>query len=170
MDSQVTIRGNVGSTVAFKSGESDGRKWSRAEFRLGSTRRIRRADGSWADAGTTWITVQAWSTLAEGIRGSVDKGDPIIAAGWLRTDEWHDANGEIQSRLTMVADTVGHDLSRGRTRFVRNAPIPVPEPIGDDREQAGVTQLRPEGREEPAEPDAGEYDDEPMALAAAVGD
>ena len=128
MDCNVTITGNVGSPVNFKSGETNGRKWQRAEFRVASTRRMRRADGSWGDAGTTWITVQAWGTLVDGIRGSVDKGDPVLVAGRLRTDEWVDTNGEVQSRLMMVADAVGHDLSRGRTAFRRNAPIAVPEP------------------------------------------
>jgi single-strand DNA-binding protein len=127
MDCNATITGNMGSGVGFKSGETNGRKWARAEFRVGSTRRIRRADGVWADAGTTWITVEAWSTLADGVRGSLDKGDPVIITGRLRTDEWHDANGQQQSRLVMVADSVGHDLSRGRTRFTRNVPLPAPE-------------------------------------------
>lgn len=140
MDSQVTIRGNVGAPVNFKSGETDGRKWSRAEFRVGSTRRVRRPDGVWVDAGTTWVSVEAWASLAEGVRGSVDKGDPLIVSGRLRTDEWHDANGQIQSKLVLVADAVGHDLNRGRTRFLRNTPIPAPEPLAEheSRLPAGI--------------------------------
>ena len=142
MDCNATITGNLGSPVGFKSGESNGRKWARAEFRLGSTRRIRRADGVWADAGTTWITVEAWSSLADGVRGSLDKGDPVIVTGRLRTDEWHDLNGEPQSRLVMVADAVGHDLTRGRTRFTRNVPLPAPDPV-DPAEQGTADDARP---------------------------
>lgn len=128
MDSMVTMRGNVGSPVSFKCGDSsDGRKWSRAEFRLGSTRRLRRPDGEWADAGTTWISVEAWAALAEGVRGSLEKGDPVLVSGRLRTDEWADDNGQVQSRLVLAAEAIGHDLSRGRTRFVKNAPIPLPD-------------------------------------------
>ena len=169
MDSQVTIRGNVGSTVTFKSGESDGRKWSRAEFRLGSTRRLRRADGSWVDAGTTWVSVEAWSALADGIRGSIDKGDPLIVSGRLRTDEWNDVNGQVQSRLVLVADAVGHDLNRGRTRFVRNAQIPAPDDI--EPAETRFTVVRDEGPadDEAAPEEADDYDG-PIALAAAVGD
>jgi len=127
MDCNATITGNLGSGVGFKSGESNGRKWARAEFRLGSTRRMRRADGVWTDAGTTWITVETWGLLADGVRGSLDKGDPVIVTGRLRTDEWPDANGQLHSRIVMVADAVGHDLTRGRTRFTRNVPLPAPE-------------------------------------------
>ena len=97
MDSLVTIRGNVGSPVGFRCGENEGRKWARVEFRVASTRRVRRADGAWADAGTTWISVEAWNGLAEGVRASVDKGDPVLVTGRLRTDEWVDTNGEVQS-------------------------------------------------------------------------
>ncbi len=127
MDSLVTIRGNVGSPVSFRCGDNEGRKWARAEFRVASTRRMRRGDGTWVDAGTTWISVEAWAALAEGVRGSLDKGDPVLVCGRLRTDEWADSNGQLQSRLVLAADAVGHDLSRGRTRFRKNEPIPAPE-------------------------------------------
>lgn len=158
MDCNVTIRGNVGSPVAFRAGDTDGRKWARAEFRVASTRRMRRQDGLWVDAGTTWISVEAWGALAEGVRSSVDKGDPVIVAGRLRTDEWHDVNGEVQSRLKMVADSVGHDLSRGRTRFVRNAPIPEPASVEN---ASGDDPAAPDDAREPDAREPARGDDEP---------
>lgn len=139
MESTVTIRGNVGNVPTFKGGESDGRKWVRCDFRLGSTRRVRRPTGEWVDAGTTWITVEAWGVLAEGISYSVLRGDPVIVTGRLRTDEWADTNGQMQSRLILAAETVGHDLARGRARFVRNVQVPMPDAPAQDESSIAVS-------------------------------
>jgi single-strand DNA-binding protein len=125
MDCSVWMTGNVATQVTFRSGESaNGQKWSRAEFRLASTRRQRGHDGQWADTGTTFVTVVAWRSLADGIWASIAKGDPVIVSGRLATDEWVDREGEVRSRLTLVADAVGHDLSRGRARFAKNPGAP----------------------------------------------
>lgn len=125
MECSVWMTGNVATPVNFRSGESaNGQKWSRAEFRLASTRRQRGHDGQWADTGTTFITVVAWRSLADGIWASITKGDPVIVSGRLATDEWVDREGEVQSRLTLAADAVGHDLTRGRARFAKNPAAP----------------------------------------------
>ncbi len=125
MDCSVWMTGNVATPVNFRSGEgTNGQKWSRAEFRLACTRRQRGHDGQWADAGTTFVTVLAWRSLADGIWASLTKGDPVVVSGRLATDEWVDREGELRSRLTLVADAVGHDLSRGRSRFAKNPGAP----------------------------------------------
>ena len=113
MDCNVTITGNVGSPVSFKSGETNGRKWQRAEFRVASTRHATRGRFL-GDAGTTWITVQAWGTLADGIGAASTRAIPS-GHGRLRTDEWVDTNGEVQS-LMMVADAVGATSAVGAPR------------------------------------------------------
>lgn len=168
MDSSITITGNAASDIAFKSGVNDqGRRWARAEFRLASTRRARQADGSWGDVGTTFVTVQAWNALAEGVLGSIEKGQPVVVSGRLRSDEWADANGELRSRLLIAADAVGHDLSRGRTKFVKNAPIPDPEPV-EARDEPDAE--RPKPGQEPADGEAlgDEYESvDPFVLAGA---
>jgi len=137
MDNTITITGNVASEVRFGSGTSEaGRAWQRAEFRLASTRRTRRADGSWGDDGTLFLTVRAWGALADGVRGSLEKGQPVLVSGRLHTDEWTDRNGEVHSRDVLEADAVGHDLCRGRARFAKNIPIPAP-PVGAEQGPGG---------------------------------
>ena len=142
MDNTIIITGNVASEVRFGSGTSEaGRAWQRAEFRLASTRRTRRADGSWGDDGTLFLTVRAWGGLADGVRGSLEKGQPVLVAGRMHTDEWTDRNGEVHSRDVLEADAVGHDLCRGRARFAKNTPLPPPvvvdEHLGSGPPQAG---------------------------------
>jgi len=179
MDCSVWVTGNVATPVTFRSGESaSGQKWSRAEFRLASTRRQRGQDGQWGDVGTTFVTVVAWRALADGIWASVAKGDPVIVSGRLATDQWVDKNGELQSRLTLAADAVGHDLSRGRTRFAKNpsppSTAPADAPAPPEAERAGATEGEATARG-PWSPEADEpAPDEYVAFdafeeAAAVG-
>lgn len=156
MDNVVTIIGNVGTPVDYRAGENGGGKWSRAEFRLASTRRMRRPDGEWVDAGTAWIMVQSWRGLADGVRDSINKGDPVIVRGRLQTDEWTDDRGELRSKTFLVADAVGHDLSRGRARFQRTVTIPEPA--------AMEPQAPPPGAEAPS----GDLDDLPEHLQESV--
>ncbi len=156
MDNVVTIVGNVGTAVDYRAGESGGGRWSRAEFRLASTRRMRRPDGEWVDAGTAWIMAQAWRSLADGLRDSVSKGDPVIVMGRLQTDEWTDDRGELRSKTYLVAEAVGHDLSRGRARFVRTVAIPEPVPATLPAAVAPVTEEATEEAGEEATEEAGE--------------
>lgn len=111
MDAFVHLAGNVGSEVEVR-GQS-----AVASFRLGSTPRLRVGDG-WTDGHTTWLTVTCFRALAEHVAASLRKGDPVIVVGRLRTSVWQ-RDGQTYERLGIEAVTVGHDLSRGMTRFVR---------------------------------------------------
>nr|NLI51160.1 single-stranded DNA-binding protein [Propionibacterium sp.] len=160
MDCSVWMTGNVATPVTFRSGESaNGQKWSRAEFRLASTRRQRGQDGQWGDVGTTFVTVVAWRALADGIWASVTKGDPVIVSGRLATDQWVDRNGELQSRLTLAADAVGHDLTRGRTRFSKNPAPPSTAPADAATPPTEVRAGVDEGEAGPPNPWSGDADE-----------
>ncbi len=138
MDCCVMFAGNVGTDITYRTGVSaTSGRWSLAEFRVGSTRRVRRRDGEWADGATTWMTVQCWGRLAEGVRDGVLKGQPVLVTGRLATDSWEDRNGEVRSRTVLVADIVGHDLGRGRGRFQRAVAVP-------EFEQAATWQTVPD--------------------------
>lgn len=156
MDALITLTGNLATPVSVKAGEGSSGKWCRADFRLASTRRVRRSDGTWVDAGTTWVGVQAWGRLADGIKDSLSKGDPVIVMGRLVTDEWTDADGVAKSRNLVVADAVGPDLSRGRARFQRTTPLP---PSVDDPDDTAAP---------PADVAASELDEAFAELTAGV--
>lgn len=146
MDNVITIAGNVGTAVDYKSGEGSTGKWANAKFRLVSTRRAFR-NGAWADMESTWVTVLCWKHLADGVRDSINKGEPVVVVGRLHHDQWIDKNGEVHSTMVVKAESVGHDLSRGRACFVRNSRVPTPE----SRDEEAVASEPPAGL--PAVPD-----------------
>src|SRR5690606_35113921 len=102
-------------------------------FRLASTqRRYDRAKQSWVDGDTNWYTVTAFRRLASNSAGSTEKGQRVIVTGSLRLREWE--NGERRGiNVEVVADSLGHDLSWGRSSFTRNAVL-VSTPDGGTAE------------------------------------
>ena len=85
----VTFQGWVGNDVVFRLTD----KGPVANFRVGSTPRIRRKDGGWIDGQTSWFSVSCWRGLAEHVRDSVRKGEPVLVHGRLRTDVWEREDG-----------------------------------------------------------------------------
>ncbi len=89
-------------------------------FRLASTvrRPVPGSAGEYADAGTTFVSVTAFRTLGINVDASVSKGDPVIVHGRLRVNQW--VSGERSGTSVEIdALTVGHDLARGRSSFIR---------------------------------------------------
>ena len=111
----VTFQGWVGNEVVHRETPQG----NVANFRVGSTPRIRRRSGEWVDGPTSWFSVTCWRTLADHVRDSVRKGEPVLVHGRLRTDVWEREDG--QSSVTYVVDAtyVGHDLNRGTAAFVK---------------------------------------------------
>jgi single-strand DNA-binding protein len=113
-DTYVTIQGWVGNDVGHKKvGDT-----SVANFRVATTPRIRRK-GEWVDGDTTWYAVAAWRVLADNVNESVRKGDAVIVHGRLRNETWKREDGQVSTTLTVEASFVGHDMSRGTSRFER---------------------------------------------------
>ena len=123
MEAFVHMTGYVGGEVEIRRGSV-----AVASFRLASTPRIRRG-GDWVDGQTTWITVTCFRTLAEHVAASVQKGDPVVVVGKLRTSVF-DRDGSMIERLALEASSVGHDLLRGTASFRRAERATGP----DDRE------------------------------------
>lgn len=124
MDAQIWMTGNVGSEVEYRQVRDD---LAFASFRLACTPRTRKA-GDWVDGETTWIAVSCSRSLAEHVKSSVGKGDPVIVVGRLRTTRWTDLLGVDQERMIIEATSIGHDLSRGTAAF-RKAIRPVVEEV-----------------------------------------
>ena len=114
MEAQVWMTGRVGGDVDVR--ESASSPWS--TFRMACTPRVVRG-GEWGDEQTTWVTVSCSHRLAEHVRLSLRKGDPVIVVGKLRTRRWFDANGVEHEQLQIRASSVGHDLSIGTSSFYR---------------------------------------------------
>ncbi len=83
-------------------------------------RRYDRQTESWVDLEPSFFTVVCWRGLAENVAASVNKGDPVVAAGKLVVREWErdDRRGVA---VEIDASVVGHNLGRGQSVFTRHA-------------------------------------------------
>ena len=108
-----------------------------ASVRVGSTpRRLDRGTGEWQDGETSYYTVKCWRRLAENVHGSLRKGDMIIVRGKISTRSWVDDQQRTRTEMQVEADSVGHDLSFGWSRFNRGVQVPLGSRRGIDEGEA----------------------------------
>jgi single-strand DNA-binding protein len=113
----ITFHGWTGSDVRHRTAK----EVSVATVRVAATPRIKK-DGEWVDGETTWYSVTAWRVLADHLRDSIRKGDPVIVHGRLRTETWAPEDGPASTTLHVDALLVGHDLTRGISHFIKAKP------------------------------------------------
>lgn len=133
MEAMISMTGHVGGEVESRLTRLT--NTHSATFRLACTPRVRRR-GDWAVGETTWLTVTCFRSLAENAAASLHKGDPVIVLGKLRTQIWHDDQGERHERTVLEASSVGHDLARGTTEFRR-----VERLVGVDEDGRDIGEL-----------------------------
>ena len=97
----VTFQGWVGNEVVHRETPQG----NVANLRVGSTPRIRKRSGEWVDGQTSWFSVTCWRGLADNVRDSIRKGDPVFVHGRLRTDVWEREDGETSVTYTAGAST-----------------------------------------------------------------
>ena len=158
-DTVITFRGYAGTDVRHR----ETRDTTVASVRVASTPRVRK-DGTWVDGPTTWYSVTAWRTLADHLRDSVRKGDPLVVHGrLLRSETWAPEGAAPSTTLEVEAFVVGHDLNRGISHFIK---AKRPEAAGDSAEavpsgpagEPGSEELRSAAEDagQDAGPDAGQ--------------
>ena len=78
-----------------------------AGFRVASTaRRWDRATGRWSDAGSLFLSVTCWRTLAGNAVASLRKGDPVVVTGRLSTRTYEMLRVTEPQAFMTVTDTV----------------------------------------------------------------
>jgi single-strand DNA-binding protein len=93
-----------------------------ADVRIGAvTRMIDKRTGEWADTDASYFTVTCWRRLADHVKASLHKGDPVVVKGRFRTSSYEDKLGRQRTEVQIMADTVGHDLSLGIANYIRSA-------------------------------------------------
>lgn len=108
----VTAEPTLGLTKASKTPVT--------KIRVGSTPRwLDRGTGEWRDGETSYYNVRCWRKLAENVTASLRKGDMILVRGKFRTRTWVDDQQHTRVELEVEADSVGHDMSFGWSRFNR---------------------------------------------------
>ena len=114
-------------------------------FRVASTARRRdQASGEWVDGSKLYLTVTCWGRLAVAVSASLDKGDPVLVYGDIRSDEYVTREGVQRSGIEMRAVGVGPDLARCAVRRVDRRSEPasaetVPDPVATSPESLPVT-------------------------------
>ncbi|MFI6231026.1 single-stranded DNA-binding protein [Micromonospora echinospora] len=161
-DTYVTIVGNVLTAPEWRRTTQSGTLV--ANFKVASTaRRLDRESGRWVDGNSLRVRVNCWRKLAEGVAASVMVGDPVVVAGRLYTRDWIDDAGNQRTLYELEAVTVGHDLARGRGRFLRNRPSMATSSVEDaeaERRVHGVPTEPVPGDEVPVSLDDRPLDDD----------
>ncbi|MEU8329790.1 single-stranded DNA-binding protein [Micromonospora sp. NPDC048839] len=161
-DTYVTIVGNVLTAPEWRRTSQSNTLV--ANFKVASTaRRLDRDSGRWVDGNSLRVRVNCWRKLAEGVAASVMVGDPVVVCGRLYTRDWTDDAGNHRAVYELEAVAVGHDLSRGRARFLRNRPSMTTSTVEDAEAESRVhgepTEPVPVGHE-PVLPDDRPLDDD----------
>jgi len=128
----ITVVGTVTSDVTYKHGE-DGK--TNAYFRVVSTeRRYNTSIGDWEDGESVWLGVSCWRKLADSVKTTLSKGDPVIVQGKLRM-RYYEQDNVKRSSVSLDALHVGLDLSR--VQSLGSAPVVEPR-VGEDLVEEAV--------------------------------
>ena len=97
------------------------------DLRVGATTRVQdKVTLQWRDGDTSYYNVSCWRRLGDHVRASLRKGDPVMIKGRFKSRTFPDkATGLPRTVIDIVADTVGHDLSRGIANYMRPQQPPV---------------------------------------------
>jgi single-strand DNA-binding protein len=156
-DNQITLRGYVTAEPKFR--QTVATATPVAEIRVGCTpRRLNRETGEWQDAPTSYYTVKCWRRLAVNASSSLRKGDMVVIRGRFYVNEWIDSQQRPRSVLEIEADSVGHDLAYGWSRFLRGTQPRPGEQAALNAGEAARQDLGPAGDADDAFP-GGDWDE-----------
>jgi single-strand DNA-binding protein len=144
-----------------------------ASFRvIANTRRFDKMTQQWVDGPSLRIRVNCWRRLAENVAASIFVGDPVVVYGRISTKDWETAEGEARISFEVDADSVGHDLTRGTTSFVRTRSVGPVAVIEDDESERHINGELARSLADPGDPlvetPAG-YDGDAYAILRDVG-
>jgi single-strand DNA-binding protein len=111
-----TVIGNAVTDVSLRVTSSG---TSVASFRIASnSRRFDKSANSWIDQEPSYLSITAWSQLAENVALSVHKGQGLVVTGKLKVRQWQDAD-KSGTNVEIDATAIGHDLNRGTSEFTK---------------------------------------------------
>ncbi len=111
-----TVIGNAVTDVSLRTTSTGA---SVASFRIASnSRRFDKSTKTWIEQDPSYLSVSAWSQLAENVALSVHKGQALVATGKLKVRQWQDAD-KSGTNVEIDATAIGHDLNRGTSEFTK---------------------------------------------------
>ena len=90
-----------------------------ANFGIAHTPR-RNDNGTWVDGEPEYYDIEAWGTLGENVAESFTTGMRVMVIGKLRFSKWTDGEGNNRSKVTVVADYAGPDLTWATAVVTKN--------------------------------------------------
>jgi len=80
-------------------------------------RAFSKATGGWSDQQTSFVSVRCYRKVAENAARCVRRGDAITLRGTVQVRDYVDQAGVKRFSVDVVADSLGHDMSRGTSHF-----------------------------------------------------
>ncbi|MFC4948907.1 single-stranded DNA-binding protein [Pseudonocardia sp. GCM10023141] len=115
-ETQLTAVGNVVTAIQMRT-LADGT--TKAYFRIACNERwFNRADGTWQERDSVYMSVNCWRGLAEHVGASLKVGDPVIVRGRLLTRQY-DKDGRQATAVEIEASAVGPDLTWSTAEVTR---------------------------------------------------
>jgi len=111
-----TVIGNAVTDVSLRTTSTGA---SVASFRIASnSRRFDKSTNTWIEQDPSYLSITAWSQLAENVALSVHKGQTLVVTGKLKVKQWQDAE-KSGTNVEIDATAIGHDLNRGTSEFTK---------------------------------------------------
>ena len=134
-ENQITLRGYVTAEPRLRYTRTTSTPV--ADVRVGCTpRRLNRETGEWEELSSSYYTVKCWRRLAVNASSSLHKGDMVVVRGRFYQRQWLDDDQRTRTEIEIEADSLGHDLSYGWSRFLRGS---SPQPGDQAALNAGET-------------------------------
>jgi single-strand DNA-binding protein len=150
-DTAVTLIGNVMTAPEWRRTAQTGTYV--VTFRFASTsRRYDRATDRWVDGDSLRIKVACWRKLGENVSESVQLGDPLVIHGRMYSRDWTDTEDRRHTSYELDAVSVGHDLSRGVTKFARRRAVGGTDVVNDPATEGSIGGEAAEAVESPGRP------------------
>jgi single-strand DNA-binding protein len=83
-------------------------------------RAIDKTTGEWTDQQTSFVSVMCYRKVAENAALCLRTGDPVMLRGTLQVREYDDKAGVRRYSVDVVADSLGHDMSRGLSHYSKS--------------------------------------------------
>lgn len=114
-DNTVTLVGNITRDPELRFTPNGA---AVATFGLAWNRRYQRNGEQVEDV--SFFDVTCWSSLAENVCDSLEKGNRVVVYGRLEQRSWENAEGERRSKVEVVADEVAPSLRWASAQVTRN--------------------------------------------------
>jgi single-strand DNA-binding protein len=84
---------------------------------VANERRFDKLRNVWVDGHPSWMTVSCFRELARNVDASIRKGDRLIVHGKVRVKDYVGDDGQQRTTVSIDADSIGHNLIFGTSRF-----------------------------------------------------